>query len=51
MNSLAQLPGDDEVAAAAPAGFPDAEEIDLLGRVGLFSSDDVRALRKVWRVL
>lgn len=51
MNSLAQLPGNDEVAAAAPAGFPDAEEIDLLGRVGLFSSDDARALRKVWRVL
>ena len=51
MNSLAQLSGDDEVAAAAPAGFPDAEEIDLLGRVGLFSPDDARSLRKVWRVL
>ncbi|MFZ1643564.1 MAG: hypothetical protein WAV07_19465 [Candidatus Contendobacter sp.] len=51
MNSLAQLPGELEVAVAAPPWFPDAEEIELLGRIGLFSPDDARALRKVWRVL
>ncbi len=51
MNSPTPLPGEHEVAAAAPAGFPDAGEIDLLGRVGLFSPDDARALRKIWRVL
>lgn len=51
MNTLAPLPGEARVATIAPPGFPDAEEIGLLGRVGLFSRDDARALRKLWRVL
>ena len=51
MNNLAQLPGEDKVAVATPPWFPDSAEIELLGRVGLFSPDDARALRKIWRVL
>ncbi|HRD67943.1 MAG TPA: protoglobin domain-containing protein [Candidatus Competibacter sp.] len=47
----AQLVGEDMVAAAIPPGFPSAEEVELLWRIGLFSSDDERALRKLWRVL
>lgn len=33
------------------SGFPASEEVDLLWRIGLFSSDDERALRKLWRLL
>ncbi len=51
MNSLAQLPGEDGVTVTTPPWFPNSEEIGLLGRVGLFSPDDARALRKIWRVL
>lgn len=51
MNSPAQLPGEDKVTVVAPPWFPDAEEVELLGRVGLFSPDDARALRKIWRTL
>ena len=50
MNNLAQLPGKDAVAVTAPP-WPNSEEIELLGRVGLFAPDDARALRKIWRVL
>ncbi len=52
MNNLAQLVGEEMVApVAAPSGFPVAEEVELLWRIGLFSSDDERALRKLWRIL
>jgi hypothetical protein len=51
MTGLAQLPGKDAVAVATPPWFPNAEEVELLGRVGLFSPDDERALRKLWRIL
>lgn len=51
MNRLAQLVDEDEATVAAPSWFPKAEEVELLGRVGLFAPDDARALRKVWRVL
>ncbi|HHW77231.1 MAG TPA: hypothetical protein GX399_09445 [Xanthomonadaceae bacterium] len=51
MNSLAQLPGEDGVAVTTPPWFPNSEEVELLGRVGLFSPDDARALRKIWRAL
>ncbi len=51
MNDLAQRVGEDGVSVAAPPGFPTAEEVELLWRIGLFSSDDERALRKLWRVL
>lgn len=51
MNNLAQVPGEDEVAVAPPPWFPNAEEIGLLGRIELFSLDDARALRKIWRLL
>lgn len=51
MNGLAQLAREEAVVVTAPPWFPNSEEIGLLGRVGLFSPDDGRALRKVWRVL
>lgn len=51
MNDLAR-PGDEHpVSATAPAGFPAGEDIELLWRIGLFSADDERALRKLWRIL
>ena len=33
------------------SGFPVGEEVDVLWRIGLFSPDDERALRKLWRLL
>jgi hypothetical protein len=52
MNSLVQLVGENVMApVAAPSGFPVIEEIELLWRIGLFASDDERALRKLWRLL
>ncbi|MDG4548993.1 MAG: protoglobin domain-containing protein [Candidatus Contendobacter sp.] len=52
MNNLIQLVGEDAVTpVAALSGFPVTEEIDLLWRIGLFSSDDERNLRKLWRIL
>ncbi|MDG4555535.1 MAG: protoglobin domain-containing protein [Candidatus Competibacter sp.] len=51
MSHLAQAPGDEATAAAVPPWFPDRNDIDLLWRIGLFSADDARALRKVWRIL
>jgi hypothetical protein len=51
MNNLTQLPCEEEVAVTPPPWFPNSEEIELLGRVGLFAPDDARALRKIWRVL
>lgn len=35
----------------APPRFPDHDEIEWLWRIGLFSPDDARALRKLWRIL
>lgn len=52
MNKLAQLVGEDAVTPmVAPSDFPAVEEVELLWRIGLFSSDDERALRRLWRVL
>ena len=51
MSHLAQAPDGEAVAVAAPPWFPDQDDIDLLWHIGLFSADDARALRKVWRIL
>lgn len=51
MNDQAQLAAEDRAITGVPAGFPSAEEVELLGRIGLFSRDDERALRKLWRLL
>jgi len=51
MNNSAPLVGEDVVTATASSGFPVGEEIELLWRIGLFSPDDERALRKLWRIL
>lgn len=52
MNNPTQLVGEDAVTpVAAPSGFPTAEEVELLWRISLFSPDDERALRKLWRIL
>jgi hypothetical protein len=51
MSDLAHLPGEDEVIVAIPPRFPNSEEIELLWRIGLFSSEEERALRKLWQVL
>ncbi len=51
MSNLAQRSGDEGVAVTAPPWFPDQDDIDLLWHIGLFSVDDARALRKVWRIL
>ena len=51
MNDSARLVGENVIAASAPTGFPAGEEAELLWRIGLFSPDDERALRKLWRVL
>lgn len=51
MNDLAPPVGEGAMIATVPSGFPAGEEIELLWRIGLFSSDDERALRKLWRLL
>ncbi|MFO1423315.1 MAG: protoglobin domain-containing protein [Candidatus Competibacteraceae bacterium] len=52
MNNPAQLVGEDAVTSVvAPSDFPAAEEVELLWRIGLFTSDDERVLRKLWRIL
>lgn len=50
MNNSAPLVDQDRTAAAVAVSFPTPEEVELLGRIGLFSSDDARALRKLWRL-
>lgn len=51
MNPLAQASCENEGTQMAPPGFPDHDEIERLWRIGLFSPDDQRALRKLWRIL
>ncbi|MFZ1494935.1 MAG: hypothetical protein WAU60_16210, partial [Candidatus Competibacter denitrificans] len=51
MNNQAQPVDADSVVETVPTSFPSAEEIELLWRIGLFSADDERALRKLWRIL
>ena len=51
MNNSAPLVSEDAITATASSGFPADEEIELLWRIGLFSPDDERALRKLWRIL
>lgn len=51
MNKQAQPVDAVSVVETVPASFPSVEEIELLWRIGLFSADDERALRKLWRIL
>ncbi|HCB15171.1 MAG TPA: hypothetical protein DEP36_16615 [Gammaproteobacteria bacterium] len=51
MNPLAQASSENEGTRMALPGFPDDDEIEQLWRIGLFSPDDARALRKLWRIL
>ncbi|MCB1769329.1 MAG: hypothetical protein KDJ31_06450 [Candidatus Competibacteraceae bacterium] len=52
MNNPAPRVGEEAAPPlAAPSDFPAAEEVELLWRISLFSSDDERALRKLWRIL
>jgi len=51
MNDVSPPVGEGAMIATVPSGFPAGEEIELLWRIGLFSSDDERALRKLWRLL
>lgn len=51
MNTPVQMPRDEEITRAPSLGFPDRAEVELLLSIGLFSSDDARALHKLWRIL
>lgn len=51
MDPLAQAFSENKGTRMAPPGFPDHDEIERLWRIGLFSPDDARVLRKLWRIL